>query len=442
MNVLIEKKDDVIIYPLRAFGYQYGGPVFIRGEGLYLFDDRGKKYLDAISGLWNVSFGYSIESINQAVAEQLKNLSYINLYSNSTPIVMQYANALIQVFNGDFTRVVYTCSGSESNECAIKIARKYHNILGSKNKNKIVIFDMSYHGTTYAAMSASGIDVSESNEYAPIVGGFLKLKTPFCAYCEPEEMEDDRKRELLENLREVFANGDEIAAVLLEPVIGSGGIIRIPNWYMDELCKYACKNNVLIIFDEVATGFGRTGELFAYMGLKVKPDIMCLSKGINNGVVPMGATLINRKVEKLFLDNNQFVGHFSTQNGNPLACASANAVLEILAKQETIEHIRFVGDYLKKKLIEKLLPLDLVRYVRGSGLMIGIDLVDRNGQPLSMSQLFSIEENLKKRGLILYPFVIDKVTGGFSLFPSYVITIQEAERIVNILFKTLSSCSF
>lgn len=427
--------NDVVVYPLRSFNYSYNGPMYVKGKGIYLIDEQGKKYIDAISGLWNVSFGHSNKRINDAVNKQLNDMSYVNLYCNNTMIVKQYAQELIQLLNGDFSRVIYSCSGSESIECAIKIARKYYKLKQKDNKNKIAILDMSYHGTTYAAMSASGMDEEEAQKYAPIVGGFVRLKTPF--YISDDMVEAIERDEILMNLKETIEKRDDLAAILIEPVIGSGGIIVLPDWYIEALQEIAQEKDILIIMDEVATGFGRTGNLFDYMSRKIQPDILCLSKGINNGVIPMGATVINKKIEELFCIKDEYIEHFSTQNGNPLACAAAYETIKFLKEEGLIEHIQEMGAYLKEQLSEHILPLDIVRGIRGKGLMYGIDLIDKRNEPLSIEMLFELVEQLRKRGLIVYCFVVDGITSGISLFPSYEINTKEIDRIVSILKRAL-----
>lgn len=430
-----DNKSTVII-PLHEFSYEYKGPSYIRGEGMFLYDENGKKYIDTISGLWNVSFGYGKNTIADAVVEQVNQLPYINLYSSSTPVVEKYSNKLIDALQGDFTRLIYTCSGSESVECAIKLARKYQRISGRKERYKIAVFDLSYHGTTYAAMSASGIDQVESKQYGPMVEGFELLETPI--FWGEKEDTDEFQKKCMEDIKNVLGDGSQIAAILMEPIIGSGGIIEIPDWYISHIFEFAKKHDILIIFDEVATGFGRTGELFAYLGMNVKPDVLCLSKGINNGVIPMGAVLVNSKIENVFLQEEQFIEHFSTQNGNPIACAAATEVLSILMNTNLLGTIKEEGTYLKDKLSNKLIDLPNVREVRGKGLMIGIDLVDSYGVPYTMEKLFEIENNLRKQGLLIYPFVAGEKTSGFNLFPAYVIGKRVSDRIVNLLYKVLS----
>lgn len=425
----MDDKESKVIIPLKEFSYHYTGPTYIRGEGMFLYDESGKKYIDAISGLWNVPFGYGNEQITNAVKEQAEKLPYINLCNSYTPVLEHYASELIHVLNGDYNKMIYTCSGSESIECAIKLARKYQRLKGYKDRTKIAVFDISYHGTTYAAMSASGIDQIESKLYGPMVEGFVMLRNPLFL-----EEEEGRK-----SIVEALGDGSQVAAILIEPIIGSGGIIPVPDWYINVIKEIACKNDILIIFDEVATGFGRTGSLFAYMDMDIKPDIMCVSKAIDNGMIPMGAVLLSPAVEEFFENRRQYVEHFSTQNGNPIGCAAAYEVLQILTKQETLLHIKKIGNHLYTKLTEKLSQLSNVREIRGKGLMIGIDLISDEGISYSMEKLMEIEHNLQSRGLLVYIFVAGNVTSGINLFPAFLLDERTSSRIVDILYETLST---
>lgn len=436
MIELEKKKLNTIIYPLRDFTYQYNGPSFVRGEGMFLYDEAGKRYLDCISGLWNVSFGYAQKQITEVIISQLNSLPFVNLYSGLTPMTANYADKLVDSLNGDYNRMFYTCSGSESIEWAIKTARKYYRLKEKIGKNKVAIFDYSYHGTTYAAMSASGIDDIEKIQYAPVVEGFIKLEIPYDFVNRTEDL--DFQKSCITNLMEAIGDGNEIAAFLLEPVLGSAGVLPIPDWYIKEIKKLSKEKDILIIFDEVATGFGRTGAFFAYQNMDISPDMLCLSKGIDNGVIPMGCVLINRKTEELFYQNRQYIEHFSTQNGNPLACAAASVVLDILKEEGFCDNIQKKGRYLETVLKEKLLPLNNVREIRAKGLMLGIDLVNSDGSPYSLEKLTQVQKNLLERGLLVYPFVAGEVTGGFSLFPSYVITEKIIEKIGTDLLKVLN----
>lgn len=434
MGEKIHRKN-TMIYPLRAVDYVFDKADFVYGKGLRLYDDSGKEYIDGISGLWNVSFGYANEQINRTIVAQLSDLQYVNLICSSTALNRNYSDRLVSLLDDVFAKCIYVCSGSEAIECAVKTARKYNRILKRPQKSKIVIFDMSYHGTTYAAMSASGMDYEESLNYGPMVPGFVRVKAPFVLQDAPDK--EVKKQEILGDLERAMEDADNIAAFLMEPVIGSGGIVAIPDWYLKAVKEYMEKKDILFICDEVATGFGRTGSLFAYMQTDIKPDIMCLSKGIDNGSIPMGATLLGEKVAKTYTACHQHIEHFSTQMGNPMACAAAMEVLNILEDGTTIAHINEIGDYLKSELESKIGGLPIVREIRGKGLMIGIDLIDQEGVPLNLESLFRIEATMRKSGLLIYPFSIDDITGGFSLFPAYCITKADADKMVHIIHSKL-----
>lgn len=432
------KNNDAILYPLKLFSYKYDESFLVKGQGIYLYDETGKKYIDGISGLWNVPLGYCNEKIDEAITNQMKNISYVNLFNNNTPIISNYANALIEVIGNDFSRIIYTCSGSESIEVSIKLCRKAFKILNKDSKNKVVVMDMSYHGTTYAAMAASGMDKGVLKDYSPVVEGFIRALTPFCTCCEPNDMSSACKEKFLLNLNNIFIkHGEEIAATIIEPVIGSGGIIPIPKWYMDELNRLSKAHGAFLIFDEVATGFGRTGQLFAFQNFNIKPDIVCLSKAINNGSIPMGLTVINNRIENLFIDNNEYIEHFSTQNGNPLACAAAMETLNVVNDEIFLKNISDKGEVLKNALKRELSNLSVIRDIRGKGLMIGIDLVDKNKKPITMKSVLNVEKTLRKKGLIVYPFYVEGVCTGISLFPPYICLSEQLDHIVGILQKVL-----
>ncbi len=432
-----------IIHPLRTFNYK---PEFVdiaAGEGIYVTDTNGKRYIDAISGLWNVSLGYNNKKINRAIIEQLEKISFINLYENGNPTTIEFAKRLLQVVPNGLNKVIYTCSGSESVEVAIKIARKFYKLSGKNEKRFFAVMDLSYHGTTYGAMSASGMDRSCIDDYGPCLEGFNLLATPFCTCCDTNEMSDECKKKAIASIEELFSSkGEQLAGIILEPVIGSGGIIPLPNWYIQrvkELCK---EYNVLVIFDEVATGFGRTGSLFAVEQLDIMPDIICLSKGINSGYIPMGAVVISNRIFCTYSNNNSYIEHFSTQNGNPLACAAGLATLDLVDDKLMLERVKNLGNLLLEKLRENLLGNRNVVDIRGRGLMVGVQLRGTTNSCLTSNQIHELCIKIRNKGLIVYPFYIYPRISGFSLFPSFVATEQDILRIVSIFCTELKRYRF
>lgn len=422
-----------IIHPLRPFNYKPETVDIVSGDGIYVKDTNGKRYIDAISGLWNVTLGYNNKNINNAIIEQLNKIPFINLYDNGNPTTLDFARRLLHTLPDELNKVIYTCSGSESNEAAIKLARKYYRLIGKPQKRFFAVLDLSYHGTTYGAMSASGMDRSSIDEYGPCLDGFYLLDTPFCTCCETNNMSDECKKKSTNSIEELFrTKGDQLAGIILEPVIGSGGIIPLPNWYIQKVKELCKEYNVLIIFDEVATGFGRTGCLFAFEQYDIIPDMICLSKGINSGYLPMGAVVFSTRIYDIFSNNNSYIEHFSTQNGNPLACAAGLATLDIVDDKLMMDRVKNLGNLLLAKLKENLLDNKNVVSVRGRGLMVGVQLKGATNICLTSDQLFKLCQKIRNKGLIVYPFYIYPKISGFSLFPSFISTENDILRIANI----------
>lgn len=426
-------EDYPIIHPLRLFSYK---PEFVdiaEGDGIYVTDTNGKRYIDAISGLWNVSLGYNNKAINKAVIEQLESIPFVNLYASGNPTVLEFARRLVQTVPTELSKVIYTCSGSESVEVAIKIARKFYKLLGKSQKREFAVLDLSYHGTTYGAMSASGMDNSCVEDYGPWVEGFNLMSTPFCLCCSSNDMTHKCRRAALESIENLFREkGDRLAGIILEPVIGSGGIIPLPDWYMSKVRELCSEYNVLIIFDEVATGFGRTGSLYAFQQLGVTPHILCLSKGINSGYIPMGAVIISNYINEVYSNNNSYIEHFSTQNGNPLACAAGLATLEQVESSLLQDKVKALGKLLVKTLEKNLHGNSNVLGIRGAGLMAGVQLKGPDSSCMTSLQISELYKKIRSKGLMVYPFYIYPRISGFSFFPSFISTEQDILKIANI----------
>lgn len=424
------------VIPMKQMTYS---PIFeklIKGDGITLIDENGKKYLDGISCLWNSSLGYNYKPINDAIKKQLEQLVYTNLNCFTTKPLCDYSEKLINYFDKKFLKVLYTCSGSESVEASIKIARRYQNIKGKKDKKIIGAFDFSYHGTTYAAMSVSGIDKELILDYHPIVNGVEWIKTPFDTY---NDLNSWNK-----NFDQFFeVNKDKLAAVILEPVIASGGIIPIPKETIKHIKECCEMNDTLLIFDEVATGFGKTGSMFALEEVDVIPDLLCLSKGINNGVLPMGVVLLNEKVINEYIKKKEIIEHFSTQNGNPLSCAAAIQMFDELRNKEYLLQVKEKGLYFKQKLELQLHPNNVIVDIRQCGLMIGVDLKKQsNLQVISEESIVTCLNNLLKKGIIVYAFYTERKNSGFSFFPSFNISYKEMDELIQKFVSVLNKTIF
>ena len=314
------------------------------GDGVYVYSEDGTRYLDFTSGIGVLSLGYSHPALVAALKDQAEKIWHCsNLFKiNKQRLVAE------KIAKNSFADSIFFCnSGAEATETSIKAARKFHHDLGFKNK--IITFQGAFHGRTLASLYAANNE-SHIKGFGPKVDGFINV--PFADH------------EALHN-----AIDDSVAAIMVETILGEGGIKVIPKECLVGLRKICDERNILLILDEVQCGIGRTGKFFAFEWSKIEPDIVPIAKGIGGGF-PLGACLLNKKVSKCMTVGT----HGSTFGGNPLAMSVANVVLDHILKKDFLEHVQKVGDYLKTKLEEEILKSfpSLIEEVRGKGLMLGI----------------------------------------------------------------------
>ncbi|ADL53293.1 aspartate aminotransferase family protein [Clostridium cellulovorans] len=410
-------------------------------EGCHIYDEYGKRYLDCQSGLWNVSLGYGNKHIIDAIVNQLNKVTYVNPCEHTNDTVLRLSKKIIDITPEKFNSIFFTCTGSESVELAIKYVRKYQSLIGNYRKNKIAVLSASYHGSYYGSMSASQVENNFKDGYGPFLDGFISFPIPFCRCCKIDELKKECLDGFLIELEKNFEKYKEhLGAIILEPILGSGGVITLHKEYLQLLRELCDKYGVLLIFDEVATGFGRTGKMFAFEHYQVIPDIICLSKCMNSGYLPIGAVLISDKVKEPFIKSESLVFHLSTQNCNPVCCASAEAVIDQLQEENYIEAVEIKGKRLKEKLQERLIDHNLVFDIRGRGLMLSIDLVDSKAtnELINKDKLDNIIRLLKNRGLIVGKFHIDNVTAGIDLFPHFIVNEKDMDEIADTISKVLN----
>jgi len=364
---------------------------FVRGEGFYLFDKNGKRYLDFLSGIAVTGFGHNHPLIKIAVEEQLENLWHQSNLFESTPQAI-LAKKLTEKSGLDY--VFFSNSGTEANEAAIKFARKF-----GKERNHIIAMVNGFHGRTMGSLSATG-QYKVWEGFTPLTPGFIYV--PFGDI------------DVLHH-----SINPHICAIMLEPIQGESGIIIPPKNYLKELRNFCDEHNLLLIFDEVQSGMGRTGKFFAHQWEEIKPDIITLAKGIANGI-PLGATICSKKIGDEIKPGN----HGSTFGGNPLAIAAANEVVNLL-DEVTLLHIERMGHCLMNSI--ESLHNEKIKSIRGKGLMIGIEL----------------EENYsaKKAALILLEKGVVAGTSGekvLRLLPPYIIKEKEIAQFTVTLDNVLN----
>lgn len=377
---------------------------FSHGQGIWLYDDKNNKYLDALSGIGVCALGHNHPEITKAITEQAQKLLQVpNTYH--TQAQSDLADKLCALTGLD--SAYFSNSGAESNEAAIKMALKFGTNQGYKHP-KIIVMEGGFHGRSLGAWSGS-CDQTKS-QFGPLLDCFIRV--PFNQL--------DPIKKLAENKNNKI---NEIVAIMLEPVFGKGGLLPAEIDYLKSLRKICDENNWLLIFDEVQSGVGRTGKFFAYQYADIKPDIVTTAKALGNGI-PIGTYIANQKAVGDFKSGD----HGSTQGGNVLSCAVALAVLETLEKQDLYNNAKIVGEYLQEQLTLNLKPFELFEKIQGKGLMIGI-------------KLKQAPKNAVKTGL-KHGIVFNHAGANIiRLLPPYIITKGDADLIVEKLVKCFGELS-
>ena len=416
--------------------------VFKSGHGTTLVDIDGNEYLDAYSALWNVNVGYGRQEIVEAVYAQMQELSYYPHTQINVPATV-LAEKLADCLPGDLNHVFFCNSGSEANETAIKIARQYgRQTYSGENRYKVISRYRGYHGFTYGAMSATG-QARRRKTFEPLAPGFHHAHPPYCYRC-PLGLEKPSCQVACvdEFERIIQSEGPEtVIAVIAEPIIGGGGVIVPPDDYFSRLRKICDDYGLLLILDEVITGFGRTGKMFACQHWEVQPDIITLAKGLTSGYIPLGACVASTAVFNTFLGEPHEHREFSqvcTYGGHPAACAAGVANLKILQSEQLWENADKVGRCLIEKLTT-LKELPIVGDVRGKGLMIAVELIQTDGAHLQTDKTNKIVEQLREKGVIVGKIghALDEPENIIFIAPPLILTEAEADIIFNTLREVL-----
>jgi len=404
------------------------------GNGTTLTDGEGRSYLDAYAGLWNVNVGYGREEITRAVYEQMQQLAFYPHSQINVPAA-QLAARLAEILPGDLQHVFFSNSGSEANETALKIARQYgRQKYPGQNRYKIIARYQGYHGFTYGALSATG-QTGRRTKFEPLVPGFFHVDPPYCFRCPLRLTYPSCGTACAEEVEEVIVREDPetVAAVIAEPIIGGGGVILPPAEYLPRLREICDRYGLLLIIDEVITGFGRTGKLFACEHWGVVPDVMTIAKGVTSGYLPLGACAVTPEVFEVFLgkpEESKEFAQVATYGGHPVCCAAALANIDILLRERLCENAARVG----ARLLEKLRELDspLVGEVRGKGLMIAVELVNEDGEMLDAERAGKVQARIKDEGVLVgkMSHAMPGPESVFYLSPPLILTEAEADRIV------------
>ncbi|KXG10789.1 aspartate aminotransferase family protein [Anoxybacillus rupiensis] len=406
-------------------------------KGCWVTDHTGKKYLDAMAGLWCVNVGYGREELAEAAYEQLKKLAYFPLTQSHAPAV-ELGEKLNELLGDEYV-IFFSNSGSEANETAFKMARQYHQQKGEHSRYKIISRYRAYHGNSMGALAATG-QAQRKYKYEPLAPGFIHVAPPDC-YRDNETAENPRNLKSVQAIDQVMTweLSETIAAVIMEPMITGGGVLIPPDGYMKAVKEVCEKHGALLIVDEVICGFGRTGKPFGFMHDGVKPDIITMAKGITSAYLPLSATAVRKEIYEAFKGEEEYdyFRHINTFGGNPAACALALKNLEIMEKERLFDRSREVGEQLLNELKHKLQNHPYVGDVRGRGLLIGIELVKDKAtkEPLDVSLVNQAINICKNNGLLIGKNGV--TVAGFNnvltLSPPLTIESEDAAFLVQTL---------
>ncbi len=402
-----------------------------RGEGSCLYDIQGRRYLDGVSSLWCNVHGHRRPELDRALAAQLEKVAHSTLLGLAHEPAIVLAKRLAAIAPPGLNKVFFSDNGSTAVEAALKMAYQYWQLKGRREKRRFLKLKEAYHGDTLGAVSVGGIDLFHAT-YGPLLFDTLTAPTPYCYRC--SDRENCREQCLAELVRLVEEHHGELAAVILEPVMqGAAGMIPQPPGYLAAVREVTRRHEVLLITDEVATGFGRTGSMFACEHEGVSPDILCLAKGVTGGYLPLAATLATDEVYRAFLGKYHefktlFHGH--TFSGNPLAAAVALAGLDIFENDRVLENLAPKMALLEKHLGD-MAARPHVGDVRRRGFMVGIELVadkeTREPFPAARRTGHRVILEARRLGAILRP-----LGDVLILMPPLSISPEELETLCNI----------
>ncbi len=421
--------------------YETLPPIVIeKGVGINLYDINGKCYKDVISSWWCNLLGHSNPRINQAVKKQLDNLEHVIFANFSHKPAVTLCKELTKVLPQELCKFNFADNGSSSIEMALKMSFQYHHQTGNSQKKRFMALTDAYHGETLGALAVGGVDLY-SELYKPIMMDVVRVQAPDCYRCPWKNCRENCNCECFKKAEEQFEKyGKETAAIIIEPLLqGSAGMKIYPPLYLKKLRELCNKYDVHLIADEIATGYGRTGKMFACDHAGISPDIMCLSKGLTGGYMPMAIAVTTQEIYDAFYDDylkGKAFMHSHTYAGNPLACSAAIEVLKILKEEKIIEKANEKSEYFNKIIREKFLPLKNVGEVRSIGLINAIELVKDKStkEPLDYKKRtgYQIYKKALEKGVILRPL------GDVIYFnPPLIIEKEDMDYVIDVALECI-----
>jgi len=417
-------------------------PIIVRGEGCYVYDEHGKRYLDGLSALFCVNIGHGRADIAQAGADQAKELGFFTNWSYAHPPAIQLAARIASLAPGDLNRVFFTSGGSEAVESALKLARQYFKLTGKPTKTKLIAREIAYHGTSLGALSATGI-TSLREPFEPLTPGGIHVPATNSYRLAPGLTDSWFTDAIVERIE--FEGPDTIAAMIVEPVQNAGGCFTPPEGYFQRLREICDEYDLLLISDEVICSWGRLGEWFGAYRYDYQPDIITTAKGLTSAYAPMGALIASDRLAEPFLDGTNSFTHGFTFAGHPMSAAIAMANLDAFEREGVIDNVR-ANEPRLREMLDSLRDIPIVGDVRGAGFFQAIELV----KDQETKESFSDEESetllrgflsgeLYRRGLICR--ADDRGDPVIQLSPPLIAGPEQFEEIEGILRPLLTEAS-
>jgi len=426
-----------VLHPWQHFdSFKDEGALLIeRGDGCYIFDRAGRRYFDAVGGLWCTNIGLGREEMVQAIADQTRRLAYCNGFVDmGNARAAELGARLAQLAPADLNHVIYTGGGSTAIDSAVRLIHFYNYCRGKSQKRHLIARRQGYHGSTYIAASLTGKDRIPEFRYEE---EWIHLVSCPNFYRAPDNMSEAEFCDfLVTEIEQKFLElgPENVAAFFAEPVLGAGGVIVPPRGYNERTFELCRKYDVLYVADEVVTAFGRTGHWFASKGMfGIEPDIITCAKGLTSGYLPLGATLYSDRIHKTISegDAGRFFGHGFTYSGHPVCCAAALKALEIVERDKLMDNVRDVGGYFERRLGE-LRDLPIVGDVRGTKLMMCVEFVADQAK----KELFSDDLNIGKRvsnRCEQMDLIVRSIVHLNIMSPAFVITTAQVDFVVDTL---------
>lgn len=422
-------------------------PIIKKGEGLYLIDNEGKRYIDAVTNAGSVNIGYFVPEIIEAMNEQARKFAFLDTTVFSSEVQESLAKEFVEWAPDGLSKVFFSLSGSQANETALKLARQYHIETGNPSRFRVIGTWQSYHGHSLGSLSMSG-RTSWRKNFTPYLMNFPHIPLPYCYRCPFKKVYPDCGFECAYELERVIKQegSETISAFITETIPGtSAGVVIPPNEYFPIIRSICDKYGVLLILDEVITGVGRTGKTFAIKHWGVIPDMITSSKGITGGYAPLGVTITKPKMFDAILNGSGEFAHGITYSGHPLSCVASLAVLKYIKKNNLVERAAEMGSYFLENLLS-LNDMAIVGDIGGKGLMLKIEFVSDKNSKAPFARNKRVTENITsaamEKGLLVHggSGAADGIEGDICLLtPPLIISKEEVKKIVEILKSTIET---